>query len=137
MTPVGRLRGAFRGPGSVEVGQDCGLPPTQGPSQPGDLRNRAGREQVEDLGDEPASLHGAGVVDRAELLVAVPGQGDLAVRVPGRQLRVQPADLLLGQVLHSDLLGSPDPLARVAFASAVAHDVLLHAAADLVDDLSA
>lgn len=65
-------------------------------------------------------------MDGAQLVVAVPGEGDLAVRVPGHQLRVQAPDLLLGQVIRSDLPDAADAVQRLTGAPAMAQRVLLH-----------
>ena len=60
----------------VEAGQDVWSPGPQGPAESGDLGDRAGRERADDLlGQPPARGRGVGLVDRAELLVGVPGDG--------------------------------------------------------------
>ncbi len=87
--------------------------PRQSSPEPGDLLDRAGREGLQDLGDELAPLLGAGMVDRAQLRVAVPCQGELVVRVPGLELGGEPGDLLGGEALGTDLRSPADPVERV------------------------
>src|SRR5215203_6459797 len=71
--------------GGVEVGQHLLAPRLEGAAEPRDLGDRAGREAVQHLlADRPAGLR-TGVVDRAELLIALPGQVDLSVWVAGVQ----------------------------------------------------
>lgn len=66
----------------------------------------------------------------------MPGHGHLVVRVPGLELRAQSADLSLGEVLGTDLQNvGADAAERLPGATAVAQGVLLHASADLIDDL--
>jgi hypothetical protein len=71
-----------------EVGQDLLAPSPQCLAEPGDFGNRAGVQGVEDLlGDVAAGGGAVGVVDRADPLVDVPGDLDLAVGSPtGRYL---------------------------------------------------
>jgi hypothetical protein len=74
----------------------------------GDLGNRAGRERVDDpLGDRPALDRVAGPAHRSQLLVTVPGKGDLPVRVAGGQAGVQLGDLPVGRVLVAAAQQSP------------------------------
>jgi hypothetical protein len=77
------------------------------------------------------------VVDRAELLVALPGQVDLTVWVAGVQAGDYLGLLLVGEVLHAVAEQAADLVERVVFVAPVAHRVLLHPTADLVDDLGA
>lgn len=68
----------------AEAGQERLPPAAQGPSQPGDLTDRAGVERVEDLLGAPASVGGVlGTVGRAQVLRAAPGEVDLLVRDVG------------------------------------------------------
>lgn len=67
----------------------------------------------------------------------MPGKGDLVMRVPGLELRVESADLPLGQVLGADLQGAADPVQRVPGPAPVAQSVLLHPTTHLVHDLPA
>ena len=45
------------------------------PAEPGALGDRAGRERTNDFGDESPAPRGDGVIDVAELLIALPGPG--------------------------------------------------------------
>ena len=73
------------------------------------------------------------MVDDAELLVALPDQGDLVVRVPEGELRIESGGLFVGEVFGADLQGPTDPVEWVALAPAVPEGVLLDPAADLID----
>lgn len=73
------------------------------------------------------------MVDVAELLVALPGQGDFVAVIPGAELSIEPGGLFVGEVFGADLQGSTDSVERVALAAAVSQGVLLDPAADLVD----
>jgi len=54
---------------------------------------------LHDHGEVPALRRCGGLVDRAQMLVGVPGHGYLEPRVAGDQARVQLVGLLVGQVL--------------------------------------
>ena len=43
------------------------------------------------------------MVDVAELLVALPGEGDFVVRVPEGEFRVKSGDLFVGEVFGANL----------------------------------
>jgi len=73
------------------------------------------------------------VEDVAELLVALPGQGDFVVWVSEGELRVEPGGLFVSEVFGADLQGSADSVEGVALAAAVSEGILLDPAADLVD----
>jgi len=77
------------------------------------------------------------VVGGAEQLGAGPGDFDLAVFLAGGEHRVQAGLLFVGEVLSSGTQVVPDPVQRVVLTAAVTEGVLLDAAADLVDGLSA
>ena len=77
------------------------------------------------------------MVDRAELLVALPGQVDLCVRVAGVEAVADLGLLLVGQVFGSVAEQPADLVERVVLVAAPAEGVLLDAAADLIDDLGA
>ena len=51
---------AVGGAGGVEVGQELAAPLLEGPAEAGDLRDRAGRKAVDDLGREPPLAAGSG-----------------------------------------------------------------------------
>ena len=70
-------------------------PCPQGPAEAGDLGDRVVRKRGDDaFGATPALGRTAGLVDRAELLVGVPGGGDLGPRVIGGQARFELGGLL-------------------------------------------
>ncbi len=93
---------------------------------------------VEELGSELLAFADCGAgVDGAQLLVAGPGELDLAVRVAGQEPGGQPGVLLDGQVLDAVPQQSADLVQRVVAMAAPAELFLLHAAADLVDELGA
>jgi hypothetical protein len=75
----------------------------------------------------------AGVVDVAELLVALPGEGDYVAGVPGGEFRIEPGGLFVGEVFGADLQRPADTKERIALASPVSERVLLDPAADFVD----
>ena len=78
---------------------------------------------------------GGGVVDGAELLVALPGDVHLVARVARVQAMADLGLLLFGEVFHAVAEQPADFVERVVFVAAAAQGVLLHASADLVDDL--
>lgn len=63
-------------------------------------------------------------MDVAELLVALPGQGDYVVRVPEGELRIQSGGLFLIEMFGTDLQGPTDPVERIALAPAVPEGLL-------------
>nr|WP_172804228.1 hypothetical protein [Arthrobacter sp. QXT-31] len=69
----------------------------------------------------------------AELLVALPGQGDFVVRVPECELGVEPGGLFGGEVSGADLQHPADAEEGIALAGAMAQSLLLDPAADLID----
>ena len=81
-------------------------------------------------------LAGGGVVDGAQLLVALPGKIDFPVGVAGVEAPGELGLLALGEVFHAVAEQPADLVQRVVFVASVAEGVLLHPAADLVDDLS-
>ena len=114
------------------------LPGSQGSAEAGDLGDRAGRERGDDLlGDAPALGRVGGLVDRAELLVALPGQVDLPVGSPASRHGVELGLLAFGEVLDAVAQQPADLVERVVLVAAPAERLLLDAAADLVDDLGA
>ena len=78
---------------------------------------------------------GGGVVNGAELLVALPGQVHFAVGVAGLQAPGELGLLALGEALDTVAQQAADLVERVVLVPAVAEGVLLDAAADLIDDL--
>jgi hypothetical protein len=85
----------------VEVGQHLGPPSAQGAAETGNLGDRAGVEAVQHLHRDLASFRRDGVVDGAQLLVALPGDVDLLARVAGVEAGSDLVLLTLGQVLHA------------------------------------
>ncbi len=73
------------------------------------------------------------MVDVAELLVALPGQGDFVVGVPSGEFRIQPGGLLVGEMFGADLQGPANPVERISLTAPMARSVLLDPAADLID----
>ncbi|GAA3867354.1 hypothetical protein GCM10022275_16320 [Tessaracoccus defluvii] len=73
------------------------------------------------------------VIDRSELLSAVPGDLDFNVTLISGERRGKTGVLPLGEVFTAGAQNVADPVQRVVLASSVAVDVLLDPAADLVD----
>jgi hypothetical protein len=105
-------------------------------------RATSGIGQVGSVGDDVlgqrASLaHAGGAgVDRPHLLVAGPGQLDLTVRVTDGQAGLQSGVLAFAQVLHAVPQQPADLVERVVAVVAPAELLLLHPAAEFVDDLA-
>ena len=132
--PVDGLGPAVVGAAGVEVGQERRLPLFQCASEPGDLGDGAGGEGVEDLGgDCPARCWCGLVVDRADLLGALPGDLDGDVVVVGSEGGVEAGALPVGEILGAGAQDVPDPVQRVTGAAAVAVDLLLDPASDIID----
>jgi hypothetical protein len=75
------------------------------------------------------------VVDAAKLLVALPGQVDLAVGVAGLQTPGELGLLAFRQVLDTVAEEAADLVERVVLVGSVAEGVLLDATADFIDGL--
>ena len=76
----------------LEVGQDLGPPGAQGAAEACDFGDRAGVQGRDQLGgDLRAGRRGGLVVDRAQPLVAAPGDGHFPVRVADVQSRLEDA----------------------------------------------
>jgi len=73
------------------------------------------------------------VVDGSQLLGALPGDLDLDVALVGGERCFQAGPLPVGEVLDAGAQDVADPVERVGLAAAVAVDVLLDPAADLVE----
>ena len=132
---VDRLGGAVAGAGPVEVGQDVGGALLQGPPQGADLLQRGGNTGA-DRGDELGHERSAGLAVRCavggdHLLVDAPGGLDLYVLL-GREERLDPRPLLVGEQVGTGVQGAPGTVERVRGASAVAVELLLDAAPALV-----
>jgi hypothetical protein len=120
-------------PTGVEVGEHLLAPGLQCSAEPSHLRDRTRREAGNHLLSDPATLAGAGVVDGAELLVALPGQVDFAVGVAGIQTPGELGLLAFGQMLHTVAEQATDLVERIVLVASVAEGVLLDTAADLID----
>jgi hypothetical protein len=130
---VDGLGTAVVGPAGGEVGQELGLPGTQGAAEACDLGDGAGVESLDNLGRDGSSFGQAlGVVGRPELLVAAPGDGDLKIRVAGLQTGMDPFELAVGEPLNPGTESVADLVERVVFAAAVAELFLLDPAAGLL-----
>lgn len=91
-------------------------------------------ERLKDLlGGFAAGGGAGGGVDRADLLVDVPGDLDLAVRVAERELLVQSCALPVGEVLDTGEQGAADPVERVVLVPTASERGLLDTASDLVE----
>ena len=84
-----------------------------------------------------AGFRRGSVVDRAELLVALPGHVHLILWVAGVEAAAELGLLVLGEVFDAVAEQPADLVQRVVFVAPPGERVLLDAAADLVDDLGA
>lgn len=123
--------GPLEAPLVSKYAQDRRLPLFEGPAEAGDFRDGAGRERRDHLGHECPAVFRAGVVDVAQLLVALPGERDFVVRSPAVSFASR--CLFLGEVFGADLQGPADPVERISFPAAVSQGVLLDASAGLID----
>ena len=119
---VDRFGAAVGQSGGVEVGQHLRAPGPQGPAESGDLGDWAAGEAGDDLlGQRPPCDRWAGAgVDGAQLLVAGPGELDLASRVSGVQAGGEPLLLAVGQVFGAVPQQPADPVERVVLVAAAA-----------------
>jgi hypothetical protein len=125
---------AVVGAAGVEVAEERSAPLSQGASEAGDLGDRACGEAVEDFERDPSPGGVAGlVIDRTELLGAAPGDLDLDVTRVGVEGVLESSLLPLGEASGAGAQDVADPVQRVVLAAAVAVDVLLDPAPDLVD----
>jgi hypothetical protein len=81
--PVDGLGAAIADAVGVEVGQDLCFPGAEGAAQGGDFGDRAAVEAVEHLDRDLAAFRRGGVVDGAQLLIALPGQVHLSCGIAG------------------------------------------------------
>ncbi|HEY6687853.1 MAG TPA: hypothetical protein VI094_16750 [Propionibacteriaceae bacterium] len=108
------LGAAVRRAGGVEVGQERSPPALQSAAEPGDLADRVGREPIDDLGRQPATVSGAvWWLDLPQLLSALPGDEHLNMTFIGVDRGRQP--------VRQAFLGAPqqvtDAVERVALAA--------------------
>ena len=126
--PIGTAIGGMEG-------KDFGLPDPDGASQPGQLRDLdAICPVVEALQRGPSVSQVAGGIDRAQQLLALPGDRHLAGRISDSQPSPQPHSSPAGELPGGGQQQLADALQRVALAAPVAEGGLLGPPADLVDD---
>ena len=131
---IQRFTTAVVGAAGGEVAEERVFPLVQGAAKAGDLGDRAAGERGEDLlGDPPPVCVTGLVIDRAQLLRALPGDLDRHVALVGGEPQLQARALPVGQVFGAGAQDVADPIERVGLAAAVAVDLLLDTAADLVD----
>jgi hypothetical protein len=94
-------------------------------------------EAVQHLDRDLASLGWRGVVDGAQLLVALPGDVDFAAWVAGVEAAADLGLLPFGEVFDAVAEQAADLVQRVVFVAAAAEGVLLHPASHLIDYLGA
>jgi len=92
---------AVGNPRSIEVGHHLGPPGAEGAAQSGNLGDGAAVEAVEHLGRDLTALRWGGVVDGAELLVALPGQVHLICGVAGVEAVADLGLLAFGEVFYA------------------------------------
>ncbi len=106
---------AVAGATGVEVGQERFAPSLEGLAEPCDLGDRAGRERGQDLlGDLLAFGEVVGLVGRAELLRALPGDVDFVVLLVGFDGRLETGLLLVGEPFGAAAQHVLDPVERIA-----------------------
>ncbi len=120
-----------------EVGQERFSPLVEGAAEAGDLGDRAGGKRREDLGGGGLGLWVAWLVDRAQVLRALPSDFDLDVAFVGGEHVLEAGSLPVGEAFLGGAQDVADSVERVVFAAAVAVDLLLDSAADLIYCLGA
>ena len=117
------------------MGQELGAPGAQGAAESGDLGDRAGVQSLEQrLGLAASLVEVVGVVDPRSRCAACHATVTSPSGSPVSNARVQPGDVLVGEVLAAPQQQPPDGEQRVAGVTAMTQCVLLDSAADLVDD---
>jgi hypothetical protein len=117
---VDRFSAAIADAVGVEVGQHLGSPGAEGTAQPGDLRNGAGVEAIQDLIAICRPLAGYCMVDGAQLLVALPARVQLIAGVAGVETCADLGSLAPGEVLCAMAAQPADLIERVVFVAAAA-----------------
>lgn len=124
---VDRLGRPVGGAGGVEVGQELGAPGPQRAAEAGDLGDWAAGQRLEDGERPPPAVLGVGrVIDRAQPLGGLPGDGDVEGRVADLQGGLEAAALPVGQGLDAAAQQPAGLLERVVLVAAVAKRLLLH-----------
>jgi hypothetical protein len=85
----------------VEVGQDLAFPGTESAAKSGNFWDRTGVEAVQDLDRDLAAVRRCGVVDGAQLLVALPGDVDFVGRIAGVKAGGDLGLLTLGEMFDT------------------------------------
>src|SRR4029453_5330900 len=112
-TLTDRFSAAVVGPSRAEVGQELLLPGAQGPTESGDLGDRAAGERSDHRrGDLLALGETLGGERGPKLLVAAPGDGHLVVRVTGLEPLLYSLDLAGGQLLGAGRRRVATPVTR-------------------------
>jgi hypothetical protein len=104
----------------VELGENFGSPGAEGPAEPGNFGDRAAVEVVQYLDRDLAAFRWNGVVDGAELSVALPGHVHLVCGVAGVEACADLGLLLLGEVLYAMTEQPADLVERIVFVAAPA-----------------
>ena len=105
----------------VEVGQERGLPASQGLSEPGDLGNRAGRQRGDEFFGKLASSCRRGLVEHVpKVLSAAIGDFDRDVIGMGRERSFQASLLARREAFSPGAENMADAVEGVALAASVA-----------------
>ena len=132
--PVDGLRAAVARAVGIEVGQERGLPASQGLSEPGDLGNRAGRQRGDEFFGKLASSCRRGLVEHVpKVLSAAIGDFDRDVIGMGRERSFQASLLARREAFSPGAENMADAVEGVALAASVAEGLLLDPAADVID----
>ena len=128
---LGRPTGAA---GGQVPGEDLGLPGAHGAGQAGQLHYPdTVCPAVEAVEGRTGRWHAVRGVDRAQQLLALPGDGDLAEPITGSQSRAQPRSATAGELFGGGQQQLADVVQRIVLAPAVTKEGLLGPPADLVD----
>ncbi|CAM4110766.1 hypothetical protein HEMA109418_09415 [Helcobacillus massiliensis] len=132
--PVDGLGTAVARAVSIEVGQERVLPSTQGLTEPGDLRNRAGRQPLDQLLGQSSASGGRGLAEHvSDVLGALIGDLDRNMIGMGRECAGQTSLLTRREAFPSSAENMTDPIERLALAASAAEGLLLDPAADIID----
>src|SRR5699024_6817492 len=118
----------------IEVGQECGLPSSQGLPEPRDLGDRAGRQRSDQLLGKSTTPGRSGLVEHvAEVLGALVGDLDRDVIGMGGECAGQTGLLARREALPPGAENMTDPVERLALAAAMPESLLLDPAAHVID----
>ena len=132
--PVDGLRAAVARAVAVEVGQERGLPSSQCLSEPGDLRDRAGWQFLDQPLGQSTAPGGRGLVEHvSEVLGALVGDLDRNIVGMGCECPGQAGLLAQREAFPSGAENMTDPIEGVALAATVTEGLLLDPAADVID----